>query len=368
MTPLKTIVAALDAIAPPSLAENWDNVGLLVGDPSAAISRAMLTIDYTPDVAAEAREAKCELVVAYHPPLFKALKRIVASGGSELLFAAIRDGIALYSPHTAYDAVVGGTNDFIADGLSLQDRQPLRQSPDPSASCKLVTFVPAEAVEKVSDALFNAGAGKIGGKYSRCSFRSEGTGTFQGDADSNPAVGEAGKFERVAEIKLETVFQRSKIDAVVGALKRSHPYEEPAFDLLALLAPPTGAGQGRFGKLSSDITLEMVGNLLKRVVGIERLLMVGDRDRMIRTVAICAGSGGDLLPDAIAANADLFITGELRHHDALAALRAGMAVLCTLHTHSERPALARLADRFRANIAGVEFIVSQRDRDPFEIV
>jgi dinuclear metal center YbgI/SA1388 family protein len=361
------LVNALEAIAPPSMAEEWDNVGLLVGDPTASIARVLLTIDYTPDVAAEAREANCGLVIAYHPPLFKPIKRIVASGASELLFAAIRDGIAIYSPHTAFDAADSGTNDVLADGLSLADRRPLRHAVDQSAFCKLVTFVPAEALEKVSDALFEAGAGKIGGKYSRCSFRTDGTGTFQGDADSSPAVGEAGKFERVPEIKIETVVERSKLEAVVRALKISHPYEEPAFDLTALVAPPTGNGQGRIGNLPSDVTLEMVGNLLKRIVGVERLLVVGDRDRMIRKVAICAGSGGDLLPEAIAAKVDLFITGELRHHDALSAQRAGVAVLCTLHTNSERIALARLADRLREKITGVEFVQSTRDRDPFSI-
>ena len=367
MTLLKEIVAALDAIAPPSMAEDWDNVGLLVGDTSASVARVLLMIDYTPDVAAEAREAKCQLVVAYHPPLFKPLKRIVAAGDSELLFAAIRDGIAIYSPHTAFDAADGGTNDVLAEGLSLTDRQPLRQAADQSAYCKLVTFVPAEALEKVSDAMFDAGAGKIGGQYARCSFRTQGTGTFQGDADSSPAVGAAGKFERVPEIKIETVVERAKLEAVIRALKASHPYEEPAFDLTALITPPTGAGQGRLGKLPSGITLEMAGNLLKRLVGVERLLMVGDRDRMVRKVAICAGSGGDLLPDAIAAKADLFITGELRHHDALAAQRAGLAVLCTLHTNSERIALTRLADRLREKVIGVEFVQSTRDRDPFVI-
>lgn len=364
---LHDIVSALDAIAPPSMAEEWDNVGLLVGDPAASIARALLTIDYTPEVAAEARDANCGLVIAYHPPLFKPIKRIVASGDSELLFAAIRDRIAIYSPHTAFDAADGGTNDVLADGLSLADRRPLRQAADQSNFCKLVTFAPAAALEKVSDALFDAGGGKIGGKYSRCSFRTDGTGTFQGDADSAPAVGEAGKFERVPEIKIETVVERSKLEAVVSALKAAHPYEEPAFDLTALVTPPTGTGQGRIGKLPSDITLEMAGNLLKRIVGVERLLIVGDRDRMVRKVAICAGSGGDLLPEAIAAKADLFITGELRHHDALDAQRAGLAVLCTLHTNSERVALARLADRLREKVIGVDFVQSTRDRDPFTI-
>ena len=367
-TPLQTILDALEAIAPLRAAEDWDNVGLLVGDPQQTVNRAMLTIDYSPDVAAEAAEAKCELVIAYHPPLFSAIKRITSAQPTDLIFDAIRRGVAIYSPHTSLDAAEGGTNDVIADGLSLADRRPLRVTKSTSRHLKLVTFVPADAVEKVGDALFIAGAGKIGGKYDRCSFRSAGTGTFRGDANSNPTIGTPGRFEQVPEVKFETVFPIERVEAVLAALRKSHPYEEPAFDLVALVAPPEANGQGRLGKLPGEATLEMTANLLKRIVGVDRLLISGDRDRIIRRVAICAGAGGSMLADAIAAKADLFITGELRHHDVVAAGRAGVSVIATLHTNSERGVLTRLAERLRLATPGVEYQVSQSDRDPFEIL
>src|SRR5438874_13142423 len=198
---LKQLIDAMDQIAPARYAESWDNVGLLVGDPEQNIARAMLTIDYTPEVACEAAGAKCDVVIAYHPPIFEAIKRITSNSP---IFDAIRRGVAIYSPHTALDVAPGGTNDMLADALMLTDRTPLKLSQTVAKQYKLVTFVPANAIDKVSEALFAAGAGRIG-QYSSCSFRSPGTGTFFGEAGTNPAVGQAGKLERAEEIRLETV-------------------------------------------------------------------------------------------------------------------------------------------------------------------
>src|ERR1700691_130654 len=170
---LSGIIYTLEQMAPPSLAESWDNVGLLAGDPNQEISRILLTIDYSAAVAEEARAKKCDLVIAYHPPIFHPLKRVVAGS---LVFDAIRQGVAIYSPHSALDAAEGGTNDMLADVLGLTDREPLRSGELKATEYKLVVFVPVEAVERVSRALFEAGAGNIG-KYGSCSFRSMGTGT-----------------------------------------------------------------------------------------------------------------------------------------------------------------------------------------------
>lgn len=364
---LGELVDALDAIAPPALAELWDNVGLLVGDRSQPCSRAILTIDYTPEVAIEAREARCDAVIAYHPPLFDAVKRFTSHDrATELLFDCARRGVGVYSPHTALDVADGGTNDVLADALGLIDRLPLRTRDVASKQAKLVTFAPLGAIESVADALFDAGAGQIG-DYTRCSFRAAGTGTFQGGASTNPAVGQAGKFERVNEIKLETIVPLAKLDDVIRALKKSHPYEEPAFDLQQLVAPPQLVGIGRIGKTPGDATAEMLANLLKRSLGINHVLIAGDAQKLVRRVAVCAGAGGDLLGAAISLKADLFVTGELRHHDALRAARAGLTVICTLHSNSERATLAKLAERLREKVPGIEFVVSREDRDPFTI-
>jgi dinuclear metal center YbgI/SA1388 family protein len=358
---------ALDAIAPPAFAEPWDNVGLLVGDRSQPCTRVILTIDYIPEVAIEARKAKCDAVIAYHPPLFEAVKRFTAHDrATELLFDCARRGVGVYSPHTALDVADGGTNDVLADMLGLVDRLPLRTRDIASEQAKLVTFAPPDAIDRVADALFEAGAGQIG-DYARCSFRSTGTGTFQGSDATNPTVGKADTFERVEEIKLETIVPLAKLDAIIQSLRKSHPYEEPAFDLQQLLAPPQIVGIGRIGKTPGDATAEMLANLLKRSLNLDHVLMAGDGQKLVRKVAICAGAGGDLLNAALAQKADLFVTGEMRHHDALKAVRAGLTVICTLHSNSERATLPKLAERLREKVSGIEFVVSREDRDPFQI-
>lgn len=367
MTKLADFITAMEAIAPPSLAEPWDNVGLLVGDRSQKVARAMLTIDYTPAVAEEARAAGCDLIVSYHPPIFTAHKRIVADGATSLVFDAIRRGVAIYSPHTALDVADGGTNDVLADLIALVDRGPLRRREPANTHQKLVVFAPVEAADRVADACFDAGAGKLGA-YSRTSFRAPGTGTFLGDETTNPAIGKAGEFERTDEVRIEMLVPIAGTDRVIAALRKAHPYEEPAFDIYQPVALPSPEGIGRVGRLPSAITLEMVANLLKHGLGVGRLLVAGDPGTMISSVALCAGAGGELLKDAIAKRVDLYVTGELRHHDALDANRAGMSVICTLHSNSERVTLTRLAERLRAALPAMTFHVSAADCDPFTIV
>jgi dinuclear metal center YbgI/SA1388 family protein len=365
---LRDVVNVLEEIAPTRNAESWDNVGLLVGDPAQSIARVMLTIDYTADVAAEARDAACDGVIAYHPPMFDAVKRITADGPSSLIHDAIRRGVAIYSPHTALDVADGGTNDMLADaiGLPAENRQPLRLTQTQSTQYKLVVFVPERELDRLSDAMFNAGAGRIG-KYSSCSFRTPGTGTFFGEAGTNPAVGESGKLETAQEVRLETVVPISKIHRVIEAMHAAHPYEEPAFDLNQLAAAPEGLGQGRIGSYPSPVSMPDLVGRIKRELEVESVLIAGPEQRDVTRAAVCAGACGEFLDDAISQNAELFLTGELRHHDAIKAAHAGMTVICTLHSNSERAVLKRLKSRLEQRLPSVAFVLSQADRDPFVI-
>jgi dinuclear metal center YbgI/SA1388 family protein len=254
---LLDLLIALEQIAPLSAAEPWDNVGLLVGSATQSVSRVLLAIDYTPAVAAEAAQQKCEMVIAYHPPIFEPIKKITADRPTSLIYDAIRRNIAIFSPHTAWDAAPGGANDFLADILGLTDRRPLQLTQLKSSTCKLVTFVPASAIEKVSTALFAAGAGNIG-NYSSCSFRIPGTGTFLGNDAASPKIGHKLQLESVEEFRLEMIVPTAKIDWVIKALRQSHPYEEPAFDLIPLAAPTAGIGAGRIGTLPAGIPIEQV--------------------------------------------------------------------------------------------------------------
>jgi dinuclear metal center YbgI/SA1388 family protein len=365
--PLSSLLDAMEQIAPARYAESWDNVGLLVGDPRQTISGVMLTIDYTPEVACEAAGAVCDAIVAYHPPIFDALKRVTASDrASAAIYDAIRRGVAIYSPHTALDVADGGTNDVLADILGLKDRAPLKLIETKASQYKLVTFVPHEAVEQVAEAIFNAGAGRIG-KYSACSFRSSGTGTFFGEKGTSPAVGETGQLERAQEVRLETVVPIAKTASVIRALRQSHPYEEPAFDLNALAAEPEGIGIGRIGTINPPAQRQSLVDAIKRELGLEYLLISGPTDGNVSRAAVCAGACGNLLNEALTQKCELYLTGEIRHHDALKAASAGMTVVCTLHSNSERATLRRLKDRLTQMLPNLPIHLSQKDRDPFQI-
>jgi dinuclear metal center YbgI/SA1388 family protein len=359
---LSAIIKSIETIAPPVLAESWDNVGLLAGDPNQDITKILLTIDYSPAVVDEGRKSKCDLVIAYHPPIFHPLKRIVAGSS---IFDAIQHGVAIYSPHTALDTAEGGTNDMLGDVLGLTDRRPLKSSPSGHSQYKLVVFVPVEAVEKVSHAIFDAGAGRIG-NYTSCSFSSAGTGTFFGQPGSDPAVGHAGRLEKVDELRLETVVPIGSVENVIRALRANHPYEEPAFDLNVLAALPSGKGLGRIGSLPSTRRTELFDRI-KRELGIGHLLIAGPVEGNVTRAAVCAGSCGDLLDDAINAGAELYLTGEIRHHDAVKAAAAGLTVVCTLHSNSERAVLKRLVKRLAETPGMPPILISSADNDPISI-
>lgn len=365
---LSALVDVMEMIAPPRLAESWDNVGLLVGDPEQEVSRVMLAIDYTPEVACEAAGAACDALIVYHPVIFKPLlSRVTSRGASSLIFDAIRRGVAIYSPHTALDVADGGTNDVLADLVGVSERWPLKVSEDKPRRYKLVTFVPETALEKVSAAIFAAGAGRIG-NYSSCSFRTTGLGTFYGESGSTPTVGRSGQFEKVPEVKIETVVPTGAVDAVVRALRASHPYEEPAFDLNVLGAAPEGHGIGRIGELPEPTERRVLIDRMRAELGLKHLLVAGPTEGKVTRVAVCAGACGDLLDQVIASKAEFYITGEMRHHDALKAARAGITVVCTLHSNSERVTLKRLMAQLAQRLPSLPMVLSQTDRDPFAIV
>ncbi|MGH7279976.1 MAG: Nif3-like dinuclear metal center hexameric protein [Polyangiaceae bacterium] len=361
---LSEVMHVLEDIAPLRLAETWDNVGLLAGDPAVDVTRALFAIDMTAEVLAEARQKSCNLLVAYHPPLFAPLKRVTSDS---LIFKAISDRIAIYAPHTALDSAKGGTNDVLGDLVGMGEaRAALRAPPAKDAGHKLVAFVPENDFQKVANALFEAGAGRIG-DYSACSFRSLGKGTFFGEAGTNPAVGKSGHREDVPELRLETVVRVEDATRVVAALRASHPYEEPAFDLVRLGAHPESKhlGIGRVGDVAPVARTALVDKI-KKGLGVDHVLVAGSLEGNATRVAVTAGSCGDLYEDAVAAGAEVYVTGEMRHHDALAASRK-MTVVCALHSNSERAAMKIFAANVKARAPSIDVAFSERDRDPFRI-
>jgi dinuclear metal center YbgI/SA1388 family protein len=360
------VSAGMERLAPLRLAQPWDNVGLLVGDRSAACRRVLLCIDLAPEVLDEAAAGGCELVIAYHPPLFRPIKRLLADSRETdaIIHRAIAAGIAIYSPHTALDAAPGGTNDVLAGLCGLSGIEPFEHVAAGDAGFKLVTFVPAGQLERVASAMFAAGAGRIG-DYEQCSYRVEGEGTFFGRESTRPAVGEKGRLERVAETRIEVVVPAERLAGVIAALRTSHPYEEPAFDLYPLAAEPTG-GIGRVGRLPSGTTLRSLAGRLAKKTGSKVVTTAGKPGTKLGRAAVCAGAAGRLpLERPASADADVIVTGEIRHHDALAILRAGKTAIALGHWESERPVLRPLARRIAQAIDSVDVTTSRRDAPPF---
>jgi dinuclear metal center YbgI/SA1388 family protein len=363
---MKDIAVAVEKIAPLALAQDWDNVGFLVGDAGKNIRNVLLTIDVTSAVVEEARKLKTDLILSYHPVIWDGLKRITAGGPSAAVYELIRAGIGVYSIHTALDVAAGGVNDALAEMVGIEDAKPIGDyvdNPD-GPKYKLVTFVPVEDVNKVADAIYSAGAGSIG-NYSHCGFQTEGAGTFLPLDGARPAIGKKGRCEKVKEIKLESVVTGGKVGAVIAAMRKVHPYETPAFDVFRHYDVEGGFGLGRIGKLKKATPLADIIEKIKKVTGAKAVGIVGRGKRTVRTAAVCAGSCGKIINSVIADGCDLYVTGELKHHFALAAKEAGVTVICLCHTVSERFALKNLAKSLKNELKGVTIKISKKDVDPF---
>lgn len=362
---LSEICRTLAEFAPLELAQPWDNVGLIAGQRGAECSQVLLTIDLTAAVLDEAIAKGCDLIVAYHPPIFKPISRLDGDGaGMEgLLWRAIRHGIAIYSPHTALDAAQGGTNDVLADLCGAGEREPFEFVAGGGEQAKVVVFVPPDAVEEVALAMSRAGAGVIG-EYERCSFRLRGTGTFLGRQTTNPTVGEAGRFEHVEEIRLEMVAPKGALPAVIEAIGQTHPYEEPAYDIYPLTPPPRW-GIGRRARLETPLPLRALVERLVAHTPTTAPRIVGDREATIERVAVLVGAAGSIPLGLDLEASDCVVTGEIRHHDALSLLRHGTNAIALGHWASERPTLPHLAGRLTHRHPGLPVVVSEADRDPF---
>jgi dinuclear metal center YbgI/SA1388 family protein len=366
---VETVAAALDRIAPLRHAAEWDNVGLLVGMPQWSAQHVLLTIDLTEPVLEEAIASNISMIVAYHPPIFHAIKSLNdATPASRIALRTANAGIAVFSPHTALDAASGGVNDWLAQGLGTGEVYALEPAEDlpPSEQCKIVTHVPQESVEAVRDSLASSGAGRIG-LYEYCSFELHGRGTFVGGEGTNPAVGESGRLHYVEEVRLEMVCPRSALASAVLALKQAHPYEEPPIEIHPLLArPQRHAGLGRRVRLDSGTTLKPLLKGLKQHLGRSelRVALGYEAPDAYQTIGLCAGAGGSLLPAALAEGCQMFVTGEMTHHDVLSAQAANCTVVLAGHTNTERGYLKLLCKRLQSEVQGIEVRISEVDDDP----
>ncbi len=327
---VRDVMAALEQRYPPRLAEDWDSVGLAVGSRAAPVERVGFTVDVTRAVVAEAAAAGAQLLVAHHPPFLRGLPGVdLETPKGALVADLLQAGLAVYVAHTNADLPPDGTADVLAQRLGLTGTRPLQAQPAPAAAPalhtpldtpldKLVTFVPHADAEAVIDALAAAGAGQVGA-YRRCAFSSVGQGTFTPQDGAQPYLGTVGAVERVPETRVEMVLPRGLRAEVVAALLAAHPYEVPAYDVLELAeVPGPEVGPGRVGTLAEPVPLgAFAGRVVDAVPRTPRgVLVAGDPGRSVRTVAVQAGAGDDLLDLARAAGADVYVTSDLRHHPA----------------------------------------------------
>ncbi|AWM35947.1 Putative GTP cyclohydrolase 1 type 2 [Gemmata obscuriglobus] len=362
MPTVAEFAAYLERFAPCATAADWDNVGLLLGDPKGEVGRVLTCLTLTPDVAAEAVREGVHLIVSHHPVLFRGAKKLTANTpDGEALLPLLRANIAVYSPHTAFDNCSGGINDGLCQKLGVTNAVPLRPR-EAKRQCKLVVFVPDADLAKVSDALFGAGAGVIG-QYRECSFRLSGTGTFFGTDATNPAVGQKGRREEVPEWRLEVVVPEPLVSGAIAAMRKAHSYEEPAFDVYPL-KPTASGGEGRIGELENPTTLGELARRAKEMLRANAVQVVGDMERPVRTVALACGAAGEFLSDAIRRKADVFLTGEVRFHDAVAAGGANVGLILPGHYATERPAVEDLAAKLGGDFPGVTVWPSRAERDP----
>ncbi len=356
------ITAKLEQFAPSALAVDWDNVGLLLGNPDSSVHRIMTCLTVTPDVVAEAVQEQVNLIVSHHPLLFRAVKKLTAqTPDGKVILPLLQAGIAVYSPHTAFDNCTGGINDLLCRRLGIRNPLPLRPREAPR-QCKVVVFVPDADLAAVSAALFAAGAGVIG-QYNECSYRVAGTGTFFGTATSNPTIGQKGRREEVAEWRLEVVVAESRLGQALHALRQAHSYEEPAIDVYPL-KPGFSGGEGRFGMLAEPTTLGALVEEIKSKLGCPSVQIVGNLHRPVQRIALACGAAGDFLSDSLRVNADVFITGELRFHDALIARGADIGVILPGHYATERPAIEELAAKISTDWPDITVWPSRVESDP----
>lgn len=362
------VCASLDAWAPFALAAEWDNVGLLAGRPEWPVRHVLLTIDLTDVVAQEALRRRTNLVVAYHPPLFKPIRNVTPAtpGPTGLLPDLLAARVAIAALHTALDVAVGGTNDVLLDAFDVVERRPLEPIVNETGLYKLVVFVPHAEVDRLRQALAAAGAGGIG-HYSECSFELVGRGTFRGDESTCPTVGQRGVLEHADETRLEMVVPRARLADVVRALYAAHSYEEPAFDLYPVheLAGRAAVGLGRVGVLRRPTRGTTLTAQLARRVDMSGATVVGKLAQGFRTVTAAAGAFGI---DHFRDPASLVVTGEFKHHDALELQRRGVTVIHLGHHASERPVLGVVAAFLRSRVRGVKVEVARADRGPFSPV
>ena len=363
--PRPQVQQALDAIAPPRLALEWDNVGLLVAG-AERITGILCALDITERVVAEAVRKRANAIIAHHPVIFHPLTHLRDEDDTQrAVAAALRARVNCFAAHTNLDAAPHGCNATLARVLGLEEAGPLRADRT-DAWRKIAVFTPADHIDPVRTAMCAAGAGIIGA-YTECSFETPGPGTFRPGAGADPFSGTRGALNREPEIRLELLVSASNVAAVVQAMQRAHPYDEVAYDVYVLDNPGVGTGVLWTGRLPKPLSATAFCAHVKDALGVDTVRAAFAR-RRVRTVAFCSGAGGSLIPQWSTAVADAYVTGDVSYHHMQRAVALGMSVVDPGHGPTEQPAVRALAAQLRAALPAIPVAVARTPTDPVRFV
>lgn len=357
---VKEIIQILEEWAPLGYQETYDNAGLLTGSSLMEIQRALITLDCTEDVIDEAIRENCQLVIAHHPIIFSGLKKLTGRNYVErTIIKAIKNDIAIYAIHTNLDNVQTGVNYMMAEKLGLKNCKIL--NPKKNLLRKLVCFVPQDSLEKVSAAIFAAGAGHIG-NYSHCGFSGSGIGSFLGNENSNPTIGSPNKLEKLEESRLETIFPTHLESKIIQTLIKSHPYEEVAYDIYSLENSHLQVGSGLIGELEVDMTLTDFLGLTKDKFQLKALKYT-ELNRKVLRIALCGGSGSFLRFEAAAAGVDVYLSADFKYHEWFDA-EGKLSYVDIGHYESEQFTKQLIFNYLRKNALSLQSQISKVNTNP----
>lgn len=362
------IVGIINKIAPFGLAEEWDNVGLQSGDPTAMVNKIMVALDPTKEAVEAALAAGCQLLLTHHPLFLTPLKKIsVAEPAGQTIALSLKNDLSVIALHTNYDIADGGLNDLLAERLDMSASEPLKITGS-DALVKLCVFVPVGHEERVLESLLRYSVTL--GNYRDCSFQTMGRGTFTPMAAAQPFVGSVGMREIVEESRLEVLLKKEDVPAAVVAMQAVHPYEEVAYDIYPLLRQGKRWGMGRIGRLQEPVSLGQLAGLVKERLLAAGIRFVGDPGRQVRKIALCSGSGASLIKSAHRQGADVLVTGDIKYHDAREAESIGMALIDAGHFATEvimvDGIVAQVKDELCKSGYTAELLAYKGETDPFK--
>ncbi|MCZ7587127.1 MAG: Nif3-like dinuclear metal center hexameric protein [Deltaproteobacteria bacterium] len=364
-------LSLLDELFPPRLAEEKDPIGIQLGDPSEELRGVATALEATLETVQAAADAGANLLVTHHPLLFRPMARIVAGDpNGDIVRLAIARGVTVFACHTNADWVDGGLNDRLAQTLGLRDVRPVT-SRAAGDFFKVAVFTPEEALFNVAEAMFAAGGGVIG-EYTKCSFRTPGTGTFLPSENADPYSGKIGELANEAEFRLEVLVPGASRDAVVAAMISAHPYEEPAYDVYPLAAARSKHGVARVGELEAPETPRSIAARLKKSLRLDQVRAAGPIDATVRRVALCTGGGAFLFDSMTKIEGGVYVTGDVRYHDARFAEQINYPLLEIGHFEAEISFAELVAEKlsavFAAEKIGVPVRALRIEKNPFVLL